>query len=302
MAVAVLLGGPAASLAYAGGAAAPSGSGGAEFGALLAKRPVARAFSVAPRRVVSGKALPTVRLRVEQTGARTVRARIVLWPTHGGKVLRVDAGRVRVGRAVTLRWPRGTMLAIGTYTVRLHVKGEGGQTLQRTTRASGRAALTVVAPPRAAVQPPAPATPAAPPSPGAADGGVFPVQGPFTYGEGLGVDRGDHRHEGQDLAAAEGTPVVSPLPATVTTVDYQAGGAGHYVVVTQATGRAFFFAHCKSGSVAVRRGAVVAAGTPLCQVGSTGRSTGPHLHFEVWPLGWKQGKPADPLPLLRAWE
>ncbi|HYF25163.1 MAG TPA: M23 family metallopeptidase [Baekduia sp.] len=289
-----------ASAALAGGTQAPStASGGAEYGALPTSPPVARRFTVAPRSVVSGGRLPAVRVRVEQLGARSVRARVVLWPTRGGKVLRLDLGRIRTGRTVTLRWPRGTVLAPGTYTARLHATGRAGKVLQRTARASGRRSLVVRPAP---VPPRAPVTPA--PVPSGPDGGIFPVQGPFTYGDGFGADRGDHRHEGVDMSAPAGTPVVAPLAGTITSVDVQEEGAGHYVVETLPDGRALFFAHCRAGSVVARPGAAVAAGARLCDVGSTGRSSGPHLHFEVWEGGWRVrgSRAVDPLPLLRSWE
>jgi murein DD-endopeptidase MepM/ murein hydrolase activator NlpD len=53
----------------------------------------------------------------------------------------------------------------------------------------------------------------------------------------------------------------------------------------------------------VAKGAVVAAGQQLCQVGSTGTASAPHLHFEIWNVGWRipGGAPIDPLPELRTW-
>ncbi len=305
MTVATLAGASSAPAYAGGGTEAPStSSGGAEYGALPASRPVARSFTVAPRSVVSGGRLPAVRFRIDQLGASTVTARVVVWPVRGGEVVRVALGAVRAGRTVTVRWPKGTRLKAGSYVVRLHATGRGGQVLERTARASGRTTLTVRPAPAARPAPVTPVTavPVTPPVP-APDGGIFPVQGPYTLGDGFGADRGDHAHEGADVAAAEGTPVVAPLAGTITSVAYQRDGAGHYVVQTLPDGRAFFFAHCRTNSIAVLEGAAVAAGAKVCEVGSTGRSSGPHLHFEVWEGGWrvKGSRPVDPMPLLHSW-
>jgi murein DD-endopeptidase MepM/ murein hydrolase activator NlpD len=53
----------------------------------------------------------------------------------------------------------------------------------------------------------------------------------------------------------------------------------------------------------VAKGAPVAAGQPLCQVGDTGTASATHLHFEIWNVGWRVpgGYPIDPLPELRSW-
>ncbi|WP_158276734.1 M23 family metallopeptidase [Paraconexibacter algicola] len=302
--------------ASAGGAQVPpthGGSGGAEYGQVVLSardpRPVAQSLRVRPGSVTEGTTPPRITFRIEQQGVLTVRARLVLWPARGtGQVLRVGLGRVRTGRTITVRWPRGTRLVAGRYTVRLHATGPGGGTLLRRARASGRASLVVRAAPRPAAIPTPAASPTPTPSaPLVRAGGVFPVQGPWSFGgDGarFGAARDGHVHQGQDIVAARGVPVVAPTAGTVRAVDYQRDGAGWYAVIDAVDGRSFFFAHCRAQTVVVRAGQPVTPGQRVCDVGNTGASSGPHLHFEIWTGGWRvdaRSTPVDPLPQLRAW-
>jgi len=296
--------------ASAGGAAVPPRSGaqgGTEYGSPLAPRgrPVASRFRVAPARVVAGGPLPRIALRLDEAGVPKVRARIVLWPLRGdGRRVRVDLGRVRTGALLRPAWPKGTQLAPGRYVARVHASDPAGRTLLRRRRTPGRSTLTVVARPKPKPAA-APVTPLAPVTPAGATG-TFPVAGPHTYGEGFGADRGDHRHQGVDVLGAEGLAVVAPTAGIVRFTKYQAGGAGEYVVMRSAAGPDFFFAHCVRGSTRVIEDQPVAEGQPLCALGTTGRSSTPHLHFELWPTGWRTGAkdslPVDPLAQLKAWE
>jgi murein DD-endopeptidase MepM/ murein hydrolase activator NlpD len=154
-----------------------------------------------------------------------------------------------------------------------------------------------------------PAQPSAPAPHPAADTATrehrFPLVGAFSYPSGgqFGAARSGHVHQGQDLSAALGTPVVAPHAGTVTTVAYQAGGAGYYVVLS-GSGESldYVFMHIQAGSVRVRVGQVVQAGARIGSVGNTGESSGPHLHFEIWLGPWRSGgKPVNPRPYLDAW-
>jgi hypothetical protein len=267
-----------------------------------APRPVAPVFSVSPR-TVTLPALPTVRLRVDQRGSSRVSARLVFWPQGGGAVVaRVDLGWIRTGRTLRVQWPSDMTVAPGRYLVRLHVKDRDDRTLARGASSSGRANLTVR---------PVPAAPSAPPAqlvaPSAPGAYAFPVAGPHTLGGGggrFGAGRDGHLHQGQDVPAAEGVPVVAPIAGTVRYTDYQAGGAGYYVVLDGSDARSYFFAHCQKGSFAVLPETAVGVGQHLCNVGQTGSATGPHLHFEIWLGGWRVNSashPIDPLPDLLAW-
>jgi murein DD-endopeptidase MepM/ murein hydrolase activator NlpD len=152
---------------------------------------------------------------------------------------------------------------------------------------------------------PAPA-PVVPVPPGAEAGHHFPVAGPYDLGgEGarFGAPRGGHLHQGQDITAAEGTPVVAPYAGTVEFVRFQGSGAGWYIVLdSDIEDRDYVFMHLRAGSLLVAAGQAVGAGQQIAQVGNTGSSSAPHLHFEVWVGGWYTGgAPIDPLPLLQAW-
>ena len=294
-------------------------SGGSTYAAASTARPMISYFAVQGR--VRADRMPRVRFRIDQLGVDRLRVRVAFVPlSRSGRALSVSLGRRATSRTITASWPAGARLRPGRYRVRLHAVDPYGRKLVRVARSSGIASLTVTpAPKPKPVAPPAPAAPSppsgstAPPpgpsSPGEASGpgitsGVFPVAGPHTYGDGIGAARDGHRHEGVDLSAAEGTPVVAPVAGTILKTDYQAGGAGHYVVQNANDGRAFFFAHCRTNTIAVTAGQAVSAGQQLCGVGKTGSATGPHLHFEIWVGGWRTagGSFIDPLAQLRSWD
>lgn len=134
----------------------------------------------------------------------------------------------------------------------------------------------------------------------------FPVVGHFSFGgEGarFGAGRPGHTHQGQDIVADSGVPIVAPYGGTISYVAYQPSGAGYYAVEHADDGRDYVFMHMLKDSVAVEQGQRVATGQRIGLVGSTGDSSGPHLHFEIWTGGLWQfgGKPVDPLPLLKSW-
>jgi len=108
---------------------------------------------------------------------------------------------------------------------------------------------------------------------------------PFTGGRAF--------HAGLDFAAPTGTTVFSAAKGVVSFVGTKSG-YGKVVEVTHATGHITRYAHL-SGYLA-REGQSVNAGTPIAKVGSTGRSTGPHLHFEIR----KGDAPIDPRTFLDA--
>jgi biotin carboxyl carrier protein len=290
--------------------------GGAEFGQPngrpSAAHPVAKVFRIGRHTITEGTA-PRLAIRIAQRGVRSVTARVVFRPIGGsGSVVRVDLGRVRTGLLLHPAWPSSAVLKRGRYVVSLHAAGPAGGQLLRRASASGKAPLTVKAKPAPPAPPPVVAPPAIPAGGwddiGITNDGVFPVAGAHSFGgdDGrFGAGRTGHEHEGQDVLAAEGVPVVAPLAGTIIARDYQASAAGFYLAMDAADGRSFFFAHCQKDTFAVTVGQAVAVGQQLCRVGQTGDASGPHLHFEIWIGGWRRDKastPVDPLAQLLAWD
>lgn len=103
-----------------------------------------------------------------------------------------------------------------------------------------------------------------------------------------GVERA---HHGLDIAAPAGSPVRAAADGVVRYAGKR-GGYGNVVILSHADGTETRYAHCKT--LAVRPGDRVEAGADIATVGSTGRSTGPHLHFEVR----RDGQPIDPATWL----
>lgn len=106
------------------------------------------------------------------------------------------------------------------------------------------------------------------------------------------LGRAWQHHWGIDLAAPMGTPVLASAAGTVQYAGTY-GGYGPVIYLEHAKGWHTLYAHLSA--IKVRPGQKVAQGSVIGAVGSYGRSTGPHLHFEIR----YQGRPVDPLPYLR---
>ena len=102
-------------------------------------------------------------------------------------------------------------------------------------------------------------------------------------------------HKAIDIANKNSPAIVASQGGTVVTVATNSGGYGNYVVVDHGNGYQTLYAHMKNGSIAVSLGQRVGQGQLLGTMGSTGRSTGIHLHFEVISSGGK----INPLTVLK---
>jgi murein DD-endopeptidase MepM/ murein hydrolase activator NlpD len=134
-------------------------------------------------------------------------------------------------------------------------------------------------------------------------GHMFPVRGAHTFGDGFGAARSGHTHEGVDIMAACGTPLVAARGGVV---KYKGThpAAGNYLVIDGAgTGVDNAYMHLRAPSP-LSKGDKVLTGQPIGFVGRTGDATACHLHFEEWSApGWYTGGHAvDPMADLKAWD
>jgi murein DD-endopeptidase MepM/ murein hydrolase activator NlpD len=284
-----------------GGAAAPptgGGGGGSVYAPHVAKPkkpkrrhrkrrargPLLRSFTVARTRLFLYGRPARVTFRIDSRN-RTVNVRLYLLRPDSRKAVRtIKLGAVSTGRTQSylLTGREEGTLPQGRYVVRIAARDRRKRRLRRAASASSVAQLGFYH-------------------------HRFPLVGEFSYGGAgsrFGAQRKGHSHQGQDLSAAEGTPIVAPRGGVVKTVSYQAGGAGHYAVLDgEGEARDYVFMHMRTGSVVVREGQRVRTGQRIGEVGSTGESSGPHLHFEVWLGRWFDGgHPVDPLPFLKTWD
>ncbi len=264
-------GAPAEGSASSGGAAAP-------------ERPHIDALRCAPDSAVCRRG---DLLAVLGTGMQDANA-VVFLGGRGSQDDRLARPSARDSAQLTVQVPGNA------HSGQIKVIARGAGTARSPTPLQVRAAAPAVPPPVAAP----------PGAPTAAPGtGIFPIQGAHTYGaSGANRFTGRGGHQGQDVFAACGTPLVAPQAATVLRVAFQSR-AGNYVVLTADDGRGFAFMHLREASPLVA-GQRVGAGQPVGTVGDTGRASGCHLHFELWTApGWyRGGAPVDPLPQLKAWD
>jgi murein DD-endopeptidase MepM/ murein hydrolase activator NlpD len=113
------------------------------------------------------------------------------------------------------------------------------------------------------------------------DGRVLPIHH-FSVSAGWGHNSGPHAgrgHDGIDLAADTGEPVYAAADGKVVSAGDDGGGYGNMVRIRHADGTSTIYGHLSR--FGVKKGQQVKAGQRIGAVGSTGHSTGPHLHFEV---------------------
>ncbi len=132
-----------------------------------------------------------------------------------------------------------------------------------------------------------------PESPDLFNGYVWPTRGTVTSGYGM---RWGRLHQGIDIAAPVGTPIVAASSGEVIKSGW-GGGYGKLVKLKHHDGSVTLYAH--NSRLLVRSGQQVRQGQQIAALGNTGRSTGPHLHFEVHPKGRGAANPIAYLPKTR---
>lgn len=106
----------------------------------------------------------------------------------------------------------------------------------------------------------------------------------------FGQNRGSHIHAGIDIARPIGTPIFAADSGVVSLTKSNPGGYGYYIIINHGNGLSTLYAHMYPYTVTVKKGDRVEKGKIIAKIGNNGRSSGPHLHFEVR----KNGSPVNP--------
>jgi len=227
---------------------------------------------------------------------------------HDDRAVNVRVELVRVkDQAVIASWAPGVVQPETPQVMQWNGMAGGkvqkpGRYVFRVTAADEAGALRASS---AQAQPDAPATAPAEPDPASFRflRHTFPILGPHGYGKAIARFGGGRGHQGQDVFAACGTPLVAARGGIVKFKQYHAR-AGYYLVIDgQRTGVDYTYMHMKAPAL-VNKGDRVRTGQLIGYVGDTGDASGCHLHFEMWKApGWYSGgSPYDPLPDLMSWD
>ena len=239
--------------------------------------------------------------RVFYGGARQAQVSYVVRDKAPARVT-VELVRLSDGIAV-VRWEPGAVAPGVPQTISWN--GTAGGRVQRDGRYAFRVVATSSSGATASsAQAPAPGTPAkAVPGSFLFQRHIFPIRGAHTFGTGAAAFGGGRGHQGQDIFAKCGTPLVAARAGRVKFKQYHSR-AGHYIVIDgDGTGTDYASMHLRDASL-VDQGDHVYTGQPIGFVGDTGRAQGCHLHMEIWKApGWYSGgTPVDPLPLMMGWD
>jgi len=134
----------------------------------------------------------------------------------------------------------------------------------------------------------------------------FPVQGKHNFGQAearFGAGRSGHVHQGQDVLAACGTPLVAARGGVIKLNQHHERAGNYLVIDGDGIDIDYVYMHLREPSP-LQKGARVLTGQAIGNVGRTGSATACHLHFELWSApGWYTGGTAlDPLPVLQLWD
>jgi murein DD-endopeptidase MepM/ murein hydrolase activator NlpD len=260
-----------------------------------AQAPLVQAHVDAKRVFLDGHSRPSVSYFVGGDGPTQVRVDLVR-DGQDAPVASWTPDAVPAGSVQTVAWDGALGPVVppeGRYAFRVSAVAGGVVTAAQERRARPRAAE---------------ADPGAPVSSGfLLLGHAFPVQGEHTIGldamQRFGAERRGHTHQGQDVLAACGTPLVAVHGGTIRQTAVQSAAGNYLILREDGSNTDYAYMHLREPAL-VARGARVSTGQLLGHVGDSGDADGCHLHFEKWPApGWQAGGgPVDPLGDLQSWD